>query len=614
MTKVFKKSLSVIVALALCLTAMAACFVVNAEGAPTITVSGATGKAGDEVTVTVSGSGLDETAIVGLDFSIDFGSLIFKSATNGGLTVVGDNQDEIYKIDDAAFTFRTVDAQQFGTIVGPYFSLTFEIPAGATGTLAVTPVVKYTTDTEFEVLCTAVAGTVTVTSAHTHEASTTWQNDATNHWNVCTADDGEIMNLALHTWDAGIVTTPATETTEGVKTYTCTVCAGTKTETIAVLPHTHVEASKTITNVTTTEFIYTCTCSGCAETFTKTVAIDATPLSLSIVRTIEPANDFSLLYRCSTSLYGSYTDLTAVIVKDVYASNVVAATKSTYYLTNPDTVNVSGTNYFEFKFSNIAAYEMNSAVNFTVYGKNAQGNMVILRNFSGFSVTSYVNTILAGAYDNNLKKSLVDMLNYGAATQTYGKFNVANLANASLTPAQLALGTQAAQYPVKGTTSFVAIPSTQYLDETTPAGRVSIDRTLALESKVNLVFALRTTPADLGNYYVKFDYYDKTGASQTYTACYGDDAVDYNMSGMKKAIKFDSAPISTLSYPVSATVYYGNPASGGTAVTRVYLSIESYISTYLSAGMGADFDNLLKTMYAYGYSMASYSNIPVYQP
>ena len=41
-----------------------------------------------------------------------------------------------------------------------------------------------------------------------------------------------------HTWDEGKVTTEATCTTEGVKTYTCTICGETKTEAVAALGHT----------------------------------------------------------------------------------------------------------------------------------------------------------------------------------------------------------------------------------------------------------------------------------------------------------------------------------------------------------------------------------------
>ncbi len=74
-----------------------------------------------------------------------------------------------------------------------------------------------------------------------------------------------------HTWDGGKVTKPATETSTGVKTYTCTVCGATKTETIAKLSHTThkwdngkvtKEATLTATGVKT----YTCTVCGTTKT------------------------------------------------------------------------------------------------------------------------------------------------------------------------------------------------------------------------------------------------------------------------------------------------------------------------------------------------------------
>ena len=46
-----------------------------------------------------------------------------------------------------------------------------------------------------------------------------------------------------HQWDSGKVTTPATETKEGVKTYTCTVCNATKTE---IIPKLEPKVVKTV--------------------------------------------------------------------------------------------------------------------------------------------------------------------------------------------------------------------------------------------------------------------------------------------------------------------------------------------------------------------------------
>ena len=73
-------------------------------------------------------------------------------------------------------------------------------------------------------------------AAHTaHTAGTVWKNDETNHWHVCTASGcEEKLDTAAHTWNAGEITTPATFTSDGVKTYTCNVCEKTKTETVTM--------------------------------------------------------------------------------------------------------------------------------------------------------------------------------------------------------------------------------------------------------------------------------------------------------------------------------------------------------------------------------------------
>ena len=80
----------------------------------------------------------------------------------------------------------------------------------------------------------------TVDEAHADrlgDVSDVWQHDGTNHWHVYGC--GTIMNKAAHTWDAGVVTTPATCTKAGVKTFTCTECQATKTEPIDATGHSY---------------------------------------------------------------------------------------------------------------------------------------------------------------------------------------------------------------------------------------------------------------------------------------------------------------------------------------------------------------------------------------
>lgn len=69
----------------------------------------------------------------------------------------------------------------------------------------------------------------------THTYSQTWSYDSSEHWHQCTLDGHtDVADKAAHTWDEGTVTTKATFTSDGEKTYTCTVCEKTKTETVTM--------------------------------------------------------------------------------------------------------------------------------------------------------------------------------------------------------------------------------------------------------------------------------------------------------------------------------------------------------------------------------------------
>ena len=77
-------------------------------------------------------------------------------------------------------------------------------------------------------------------ATHTHTWSTEWSSDEDNHWHACTGEGcTAIADEALHTWDEGEVTTPATYDAAGVRTYTCEVCGREREEAIAQLEHTY---------------------------------------------------------------------------------------------------------------------------------------------------------------------------------------------------------------------------------------------------------------------------------------------------------------------------------------------------------------------------------------
>lgn len=75
---------------------------------------------------------------------------------------------------------------------------------------------------------------------HQHTYADAWTSDAAEHWHAATCEHTDrVSDRAAHTWDAGRVTRPASESDEGERTYTCTVCGRTRTEAIGKL-HTHI--------------------------------------------------------------------------------------------------------------------------------------------------------------------------------------------------------------------------------------------------------------------------------------------------------------------------------------------------------------------------------------
>ncbi len=81
--------------------------------------------------------------------------------------------------------------------------------------------------------------TFTVGEALGHDYGDAWTKlDDDYHQKIC-ANDPTHIEKANHNWDAGKVTTPATCTSTGVRTYTCADCSATKTETIPALAHSY---------------------------------------------------------------------------------------------------------------------------------------------------------------------------------------------------------------------------------------------------------------------------------------------------------------------------------------------------------------------------------------
>lgn len=86
-------------------------------------------------------------------------------------------------------------------------------------------------------------------------------------------ESGTVVNKLGHTWDNGVITKEATETEEGVKTYTCKTCGETKTEKIPVTSH-HLDQGTITKKATCTENgekTHHCTDADCDKTYVETI-------------------------------------------------------------------------------------------------------------------------------------------------------------------------------------------------------------------------------------------------------------------------------------------------------------------------------------------------------
>ncbi len=162
MTKLLKKSLAVVLSVALCLSVMLCGFVASAETAPTITpVVPESVKAGEAVAIDVTVADFD--AVAGAEFTVDLGGLTYVSLADGLVAVA----DYTNVVDNTVkFVCEDLDAVTDGVL----FTINTTVAKDAADNTAYTVAIVdglycEASDGEPEVAVTAVEGVVTVAPA-----------------------------------------------------------------------------------------------------------------------------------------------------------------------------------------------------------------------------------------------------------------------------------------------------------------------------------------------------------------------------------------------------------------------------------------------------------------
>ena len=121
-------------------------------------------------------------------------------------------------------------------------------------------------------VCGQTKEEVVPANSEAHTFSTDWSSDADTHWHAATCVHTTLKSQqAEHTWNAGVITTPATCTEAGVKTFTCTVCGRTRTESVPATGHAYDDGVITTPAGCTTTGVKTFTCANCGDTYTEDI-------------------------------------------------------------------------------------------------------------------------------------------------------------------------------------------------------------------------------------------------------------------------------------------------------------------------------------------------------
>lgn len=240
---------------------------------------------------------------------------------------------------------------------------------------------------------------------------------------------------ALHKWDDGVVTTPPTTTSTGIKTYTCTFdgCGATKTETLPKTECQHeyvwtynkdayrdekkVEHDGTETGV----------CSKCGDTITRT-AVGTGSLRATTYNLVLSAG-IAVNFKTKTDTVNKFDKVWCEVQK---------FNASTGKYNDPEIIEDG------------VADGKNTAFKFTKLTPQAMADNMIVKFCAERDGITYEGTIpveiivrdyVMGQLNKQTSKTsaailYVDMLNYGAAAQDYMKYNQKDYINSKLTDVQ----------------------------------------------------------------------------------------------------------------------------------------------------------------------------------
>ncbi len=305
---------------------------------------------------------------------------------------------------------------------------------------------------------------------------------------------------------------------------------------------------------------------------------------------IDFRNNLNLIYFYSASKLSGYTNVRFFIQKEVYGKNVTTCTYSNYTF-GQSKYSIGDYGYgseYSFTVPGIASTEMVNKVYVTVYAE--KNGVTYVSPCDAYSVEDYVLSRLSKSSNDNYKKMLVDLLNYGAASQTYFQEPASHLANANLTSQQAALAN----------TSVTLSGLTNYKNEPAASTATFTGNNVLFEDVVILRYYFTIQSGyNLAN--VTFNYSYTTSDNRSVNVSIPSNK--FHSADGEYYIDISNIDVTDMGSKITATI-----KNNGTAISgnKTY-SIESYCAAKANS-TNANFVSLIQALMRYSYSARTYFN------
>lgn len=328
-------------------------------------------------------------------------------------------------------------------------------------------------------------------------------------------------------------------------------------------------------------------CEVCNENLGETTVPALTFQTLGLRHNCSFGNDLSMLYVIPVESLRNCSDIRLKVVKDYILQD--GTTEAREKLLTPVEYAIDGTLYYRFDYKEVSAKEIGDTL--TASLEFTKGEREYNGKVDEYSLKRYAEERLAASANESFKRLLVDLLNYGAAAQSYFEYKTDKPVNADLTEEQKALSL--GKY--NGITKVVS-------DEDTGVYEAEITRkNIKFGNRIELLVATSFgIDSDLSGVKLKVVYTTASGEEGVETID-GADFV-YRTDVNSFAAYFNGLKASEFRSVLFLTLVRGDEAISAT----VKYSLDTYAANRLEASTDENYKELLKKTLIYSDSAKDY--------